>query len=86
MCQYVGKIYEVSMKKWLSEFVSDMRLIWTNFRTEMAEADIRERDDDFEDDAVQHGVNWNNVPDLDMRKSVNNLDNAYTREMRGTDF
>lgn len=74
------------MKKWLSEFVSDMRLIWTNFRTEMAEADIRERDDDCEDDAVRHGVNWNNVPDLDMRKSVNNLDNAYTREMRGTDF
>jgi hypothetical protein len=35
---------------------------------------------------VSHSVDWNNVPDLDPRKAVNNLDNFYSRQLRGTEY
>lgn len=74
------------MKKWFSEFASDMRHIWDNFRNEIAEANASKAETDGTDCKQDHSVDWNNVPDLDTRKSVNNLDNPYTRDMRGTDL
>lgn len=71
------------MRKWLNEFIGDMRHIWREFRLEIAEANAGKDDD--ERDGCEHSVNWNNVPDLDPRKPVNNLDNFYSRELRGTD-
>lgn len=72
------------MKNWFIEFVGDMRHIWNEFRREIADANADKSHDDGMP-GPEHSVDWNNVPDLDPRKSVNNLDNFYTREIRGTD-
>ncbi|PXW50373.1 hypothetical protein DFO55_12444 [Grimontella sp. AG753] len=74
------------MKKWFSEFTSDMQHIWRTFREEIAEADANTVENDCDETDQAPLFSRNNLPDLDTRKSVNNIDNAYTREMRGTDF
>lgn len=73
------------MKNWFIEFVGDMRHIWREFRREIADANADKSHYDDGMTGPEHSVDWNNVPDLDPRKPVNNLDNFYTREIRGTD-
>lgn len=72
------------MKKWLAEFANDMVYIWRKFRHEVESANSSHPEVAQEDFISMHAPGWNGIPDLDTRKPVNNLDNFYTREIRGT--
>ena len=73
------------MKNWTRNFIDDMKHIWREFRRDIAETNAKKNLNDGDVAGVSHSVDWNNVPDLDPRKAVNNLDNFYSRQLRGTD-
>jgi hypothetical protein len=65
------------MKNWTRNFIDDMKHIWREFRRDIAETNAKNLNDD-DVAGVSHSVDWNNVPDLDPPKAVNNLDNFYS--------